>query len=99
VKAAITRSTPHEALPEQLTVEEYAMAAGISRYLAYELMRRGNVPSKRNGRILRVAKTALLIYTPHTHTTICDDQVKAALRGQPPQLLQQLTNTAHPSIS
>jgi excisionase family DNA binding protein len=61
VKPAIDRFTPYDQLPEQLTIEEYAAAAGISRWLAYEMVRKRKVASKKYGRLLRIPKSALLI--------------------------------------
>jgi excisionase family DNA binding protein len=42
-----------------LTVEEAARALGIGRSLAYELARRGELPTLRLGRRLLVSKAAL----------------------------------------
>jgi excisionase family DNA binding protein len=45
---------------EFLTVEEAAVVLGVGRTLAYEAVRRGEIPSARIGRIIRVPKAALL---------------------------------------
>jgi excisionase family DNA binding protein len=60
----ITRATPHAELPEFLTVEQFAVVAGIGRDLAYQLVKRGEVPSRRFGRLIRIPKSALLADSP-----------------------------------
>lgn len=42
-----------------MTVEEAAKAVGISRYLAYEAVRNGDLPSVRVGRRILVPRPAL----------------------------------------
>lgn len=46
--------------PLVLTVEESGQLLGISRALAYELVRRGTIPSLRLGRRIVVPRHALL---------------------------------------
>ncbi len=55
----ITRLTPLSDLPELLRVEEAAKYLGIGRGLAYELARRGDLPSVRLGRLLRIKREGL----------------------------------------
>jgi excisionase family DNA binding protein len=55
----ITRQTPLADLPELLRVEEVALYLGISKGLAYELARRGELPSVRLGRLLRIRRDGL----------------------------------------
>ena len=54
-----SRWTPLTELPERLTVEEFAAAAGLSRASAYDLARRGVVPTIRFGKRIFIPKTAL----------------------------------------
>ncbi|MBM3820277.1 MAG: helix-turn-helix domain-containing protein [Acidimicrobiia bacterium] len=56
----VTRQTPLEDLPELLRVEEAARWLGIGRGLAYELARRGDLPSVRLGRLLRIRRDGLV---------------------------------------
>ena len=55
----ITRTTPVESLPEYLTPEEFWTYVGIGRASCYELLRRGEIPSMRFGRLIRIPKRAL----------------------------------------
>lgn len=55
----ITRHTPLADLPELLRVEEAAAWLDIGKGLAYELARRGDLPSVRLGRLLRVRRDGL----------------------------------------
>jgi len=59
----ITRHTPVEQLPEYLTVEEFRTWWHIGRSLAFELVRRGEVPSIRCGRLIRVPRSGLIALT------------------------------------
>ncbi len=56
----VTRSTPASDLPELLSVEEVAAFCGIGRSLAYSLVARGELPSVRLGRLVRVPRAAIL---------------------------------------
>jgi len=56
----IDRRTPVSELPELLSVDEAAAWLDISRGLAYELARRGDLPSVRLGRLLRVKREGLV---------------------------------------
>lgn len=49
-----------EDLPPILTVEEAAALLRLKRSTAYELVRRGQIPSFRVGRFIRVPRDALL---------------------------------------
>lgn len=51
-----------------ITVEEAAVLLGISRGLAYELVRRGDVPSIRLGRRLVVPRRRLLALIDGDHS-------------------------------
>jgi hypothetical protein len=53
----ITRHTPHDALPELLTVMEFATAAGLGRTSAYEIAR--GIGIRFGERVLRVPRSAL----------------------------------------
>lgn len=55
----VTRSTPYSALPEWLTADDVAAYLGISRNATYEYLRRGDIPSRRIGRVIRVPRAAL----------------------------------------
>jgi excisionase family DNA binding protein len=48
------RSTPGASVPEWLRAEEAADLLGVSRGLVFELCRRGELPHRRLGRLLRV---------------------------------------------
>ena len=56
----ITRHTTFEQLPEYLTVDELRAWWGIGRSLAFELVRKGDVPSLKVGRLIRIPKASLL---------------------------------------
>jgi excisionase family DNA binding protein len=57
----ISRCTPVADLPELLRVEEAAAFLGISKWLTYELAKRGDLPSVRLGRLLRIKRDGLEI--------------------------------------
>jgi excisionase family DNA binding protein len=56
----ITRTTPVEALPELLFVHEAAAWLGVGRSLIYELVKTGELPSVRLGRLVRVKRDGLV---------------------------------------
>ncbi len=56
----ISRTTPVDELPELLTPEEFRTVAGLGRATTYELIRRGQIPSVRFGRQIRIPKSALM---------------------------------------
>jgi excisionase family DNA binding protein len=55
----VTATTPYESLPEQLTVAEYIAYTRTSKWSAYDLIRRGELPAKRYGRVVRIPKSAV----------------------------------------
>ena len=55
----ITRHTPLSELPELLRVEEAAAWLGLGKGLVYEMVRRGELPSARLGRLVRVTRDGL----------------------------------------
>ncbi len=55
----IGRDTPLDALPELLRVEEAAAWCDVSSGCLYEAIRRGELPSLRLGRLLRVPRDGL----------------------------------------
>ena len=55
----LTRFTPYEDLPEYLTPEECRTYLSLCRNGVYDLLRRGEIPHRRFGRIIRIPKTAL----------------------------------------
>jgi excisionase family DNA binding protein len=55
----ITRATPINELPELLTPEEFRSFIGIGRGTMYELLRRGDIPHQRFGRLVRISKSVL----------------------------------------
>jgi excisionase family DNA binding protein len=57
--APITRHTPLADLPEFLRCEEAAAFLGVSKGIVYELARRGELPSVRFGRLLRIKREGL----------------------------------------
>jgi excisionase family DNA binding protein len=54
-----SRSTPYAELPEFLTPEEFRAYLGLGRNTVYDLLRRGDVPHRRFGRIIRIPKSAV----------------------------------------
>ncbi len=56
----ISRSTPVTELPELLFVEEAAAWLGIGKTLAYELVKRGDLPSIKLGRLVRVKRDGII---------------------------------------
>jgi len=57
--STVNRLTPIDALPEYLRPEEAAAVLGISKGLVYELARRGDLPSRKFGRLLRIPRHAV----------------------------------------
>jgi len=55
----ITRTTALGDLPELLRVEEAAQFLDVSKGLIYELARRGDLPSVKLGRLLRIRREGL----------------------------------------
>lgn len=52
-------TVPVEMLPEFLSPEEFRRVVGIGRSTCYDLLRRGEIPHLRFGRIIRIPKAAL----------------------------------------
>jgi putative molybdopterin biosynthesis protein len=50
---------PFEDLPELLTPEEAREYLRVSKNTIYDLLRRGEIPSVRYGRLIRVPKSAI----------------------------------------
>jgi excisionase family DNA binding protein len=55
----ISRRTPFDALPELLTPEECRVYLGTGRGTCFDLLRRGEIPSVRFGKLIRVPKMGL----------------------------------------
>lgn len=64
-RLVISRHTRLEELPEWCTVEEFGAFWGISRGKAYDLVRCGDVPSVRFGRLIRIPRSALAKLAGH----------------------------------
>lgn len=56
----VSRHTPPELLPQFLSVEEFRAFIGIGRSTAYDMLRRGAIPSIRLGRVVRIPREGLL---------------------------------------
>jgi excisionase family DNA binding protein len=56
----LTRHTHYDDLPEYLTAEECRTYLALSRGGMYDLLRRGEIPHRRFGRVIRIPKTALV---------------------------------------
>lgn len=56
----ISRTTPVEQLPELLFVAEAAAWLGIGRTLCYELVKKGELPYVKLGRLVRVKREGLV---------------------------------------
>lgn len=59
----ITRKTRFEDLPDFLSVEETRAYLGLGRSTLYEVLRRGELPCQRFGRIIRIPRAALRLPT------------------------------------
>jgi excisionase family DNA binding protein len=57
--AAITSTLPVDALPEFLTPEEFRAYVRIGRSAMYDLLRRGEIPHVKFGRLIRIPKSVL----------------------------------------
>lgn len=55
----IDRRTPIADLPEFLSPQEFQAYLGLSRSTVYDLLRRGEIPSRRFGKCIRIPKSAL----------------------------------------
>jgi excisionase family DNA binding protein len=56
----ITRLTRFEDLPEMLRVPEVAAWLGTSKDVVYAMVKRGELPSRKYGRLLRVQRDGLV---------------------------------------
>ena len=57
--ADVTRNTKLDDLPEFLRVEEAALWLALSRGQVYALAKRGDLPSRRFGKLLRIRRDGL----------------------------------------
>jgi excisionase family DNA binding protein len=60
VASALTRTTPRADWPELLRAEEVAAVADLGRGTVYDLIRRGELPSVKFGRVVRVPRAGLV---------------------------------------
>lgn len=56
-----------EALPEFLTVAEFGRLLRLGRSKAYDAVRRGDVPSLRFGKVIRIPRSALAVRDDARH--------------------------------
>jgi excisionase family DNA binding protein len=59
MNVVITRHTPLDQLPELLDASEVSTWLGIGRGKTYDLIRRGELPAVRFGRLVRIPRSAL----------------------------------------
>ena len=59
VRDRITRGTKWEMLPDYLTPEEARAYLNLGRTTLYDLVRRGEIPAVRFGKVLRIPREAL----------------------------------------
>jgi excisionase family DNA binding protein len=59
VQDRITRDTKWEMLPDYLTPEEARAYLNLGRTTLYDLVRRGEIPAVRFGKVLRIPREAL----------------------------------------
>jgi len=59
LSGTVAPETPHDQLPEWLSPEEVRAYLRVSRSTIYELLRRGEIPHVRFGRLMRIPKAAL----------------------------------------
>jgi excisionase family DNA binding protein len=57
---AVSRTTPLADLPEFLRVDECADVLGVGRGLVYGMVKSGELPSVRFGRLVRVPRAGLV---------------------------------------
>lgn len=58
----VTRYTPLENLPQFLTVDEFCTYVKIGKSSGYGLIKKGIIPAKPFGRLLRIARSDLSNY-------------------------------------
>ena len=80
MEVLVERHTPFDVLPEYLTPEEFRQYLGIARGTAYDLLRRGEVPSVKFGRLIRVPKSALSSYTETESRVLPSNQRRSGRR-------------------
>ena len=73
-QSQVTRQTPFEELPQFLSVEEFRVFVGIGRSTVYDLLRRGEIPHTRFGRVVRIPKSALRPYGEGKPERKADDE-------------------------
>ena len=56
---SVTRTTRFENLPDLLSPDELRTYLGIGRTMTYELIRKGELPYVRYGRIIRIPREAI----------------------------------------
>jgi excisionase family DNA binding protein len=59
VRESVTRDTKYEMLPDYLTPNEARAYLNLGRSTLYELVKRGELPAVRFGKILRIPREAL----------------------------------------
>jgi excisionase family DNA binding protein len=57
--AVVTRTTAFQDLPQFMTVAETCTVLNLARSTVYDLIRRGDLPVRRFGRVLRIPKAGL----------------------------------------
>ena len=77
----ITRYTPVGELPELLDVEEFRTWLGIGRSLAYDMLRRHEVPAIKIGRLVRIPRSALIDWPYKLHIDANEGRGKKKLKG------------------
>jgi excisionase family DNA binding protein len=76
---SITPHTKVEELPQFLTVEEWRTFMRLGRSSAYELIRRGLVPTIRWGRAIRISREVVVKYVNREgHATSVDETTMAS---------------------
>ena len=61
VEVQITRHTPPDDLPQNLSVQETAAYLGLSTWSVYQLVHQGKIPHRRFGKTILIPKIALLL--------------------------------------
>jgi excisionase family DNA binding protein len=73
--------TQFDTLPRILTVEEMAAFLGIGRSLAYSLVKRGEIPSVRLGRLYRIPRDTLMDWLERESAASAGTQAAGAEDG------------------
>ena len=74
----ITRMTPVSDLPELLSVPEAAAWLHIGTGLTYEMVRRGDLPSVRLGRLVRIQRSGIVAWLERSTTDNPENRLKSA---------------------